>query len=147
MNRVFISILIIIVGLLVILIPTTILPVCPPSEVISAATDTHNHNHGVMLKFMKCHWAGQAEIGIGIVIAVLGLFMLLAKSPLVRLGISLSLLAIAGLVAAIPTLLIGVCPGEMMPCHMGTLPALLLLSAILFIIAAINAIYLRRLSR
>ena len=93
---------------------------------------------------MKCHWTSQAEIGIGSVIFVIGIFMLLMKSHFVRLGMSLSLIVIALLVAAIPTVLIGVCPGETMACHIGTLPGLLLLSVTLLIICSINAFYLKR---
>lgn len=138
MNKSVSAILVILLGLLVILIPTYILPVCPPSEIII------NHEHHMTYKFMKCHWTAQAEIGVGVVIALIGLCMLLIKSALIRLGLSLSLIIITLLVAALPTVLIGVCPGEMMDCHIGTLPALLLLSAILLIVAIVNAIYLKR---
>lgn len=139
-NRIIVSILMMILGLLVIFVPTFILPVCPPTEVISQSAD--GHNHSVAFKFMKCYWTAKAEIGVGGVIAVLGLVMLLAKSSLVRLGISMSLACIAVLVAAIPTILIGVCPGELMPCNIGTLPALLLLAGTIFIIAVLNSFYL-----
>lgn len=144
-NRIFIAILIMILGLLIITVPTYILPVCSPTGVTALSADGHSHSAGI--KFMKCHWTGQAEIGVGILIVVLGLFMLLTKLAAVRLGISIALSCIALLAAAIPTILIGVCPSEMMQCHMGTLPALLLLSGVLFIITVINAIFLNKLSR
>ncbi|WP_276902345.1 DUF4418 family protein [Frischella perrara] len=139
MSKYLVAILISLIGLLIILVPTFLLPVCSPIEVING--DMHNHTS---YKFMKCHWTSQAEIGIGSVILVIGIFMLLMKSHLVRLGMSLSLIVIALLVAAIPTVLIGVCPGETMACHIGTLPGLLLLSMTLLIICSINAFYLKR---
>jgi len=143
MNRVIISFVFVVLGLLVILVPTYLLPVCAPMEVISPVVNVQTPAH-VTVKYMKCHWTGQAEMGIGAVIMALGLLMLLSRSACVRLGLSLSVICVAMLAAAIPTVLIGVCPGEMMPCHMGTLPALLLLSGLLAVIALINVLYLSR---
>lgn len=143
MNRVIISLVFVVLGLLVILVPTYLLPVCAPMEVISPVVNVQAPAH-VTVKYMKCHWTGQAEMGIGAVIMALGLLMLLSRSASVRLGLSLSIICVALLAAAIPTVLIGVCPGEMMPCHMGTLPALLLLSGLLVVIALINVLYLNR---
>lgn len=143
MNRVIISLVFVVLGLLVILVPTYLLPVCAPMEVISPVVNVQAPAH-VTVKYMKCHWTGQAEMGIGAVIMALGLLMLLSRSACVRLGLSLSVICVAMLAAAIPTVLIGVCPGEMMPCHMGTLPALLLLSGLLVVIALINVLYLNR---
>lgn len=143
MNRVIISLVFVVLGLLVILVPTYLLPVCAPMEVISPVVNVQTPAH-VAVKYMKCHWTGQAEMGIGAVIMALGLLMLLSRSACVRLGLSLSVICVAMLAAAIPTVLIGVCPGEMMPCHMGTLPALLLLSGLLVVIALINVLYLNR---
>lgn len=141
MNRFLSSAFVILIGLLLILVPTYILPVCSPTEIM-----TSSHDHHITYKFMKCHWTSQAEIGIGTAIVVIGLIMLLTKSTLIRLGLNISLLVIAMFVAAVPTVLIGVCPGEMMACHIGTLPALLLLSGALFIGILINVFYLKRLS-
>lgn len=143
MNRVIISLVFVVLGLLVILVPTYLLPVCAPMEVISPVVNVQTPAH-VTVKYMKCHWTGQAEMGIGAVIMALGLLMLLSRSACVRLGLSLSVICVAMLAAAIPTVLIGVCPGEMMPCHMGTLPSLLLLSGLLVVIALINVLYLSR---
>lgn len=143
MNRVIISLVFVVLGLLVILVPTYLLPVCAPMEVISPVVNVQAPAH-VTVKYMKCHWTGQAEMGIGAVIMALGLLMLLSRSACVRLGLSLSVICVAMLAAAIPTVLIGVCPGEMMPCHMGTLPSLLLLSGLLVVIALINVLYLNR---
>lgn len=140
MNRKLVSILVLILGLFVILIPSYLLPVCPPMEAMKPTTD--GHTHAMAVKFMTCHWTERAEIGCGALIILLAVFMLLAKSAQVRLGISLSLIGIALLVGAIPTVLIGVCPGEMMQCHMGTLPGLLLVSGALLILTVINSIYL-----
>jgi hypothetical protein len=76
---------------------------------------------------MKCFWTARAALGDGGVIVFSGLLLFFVKAPGVRLGIALAPLLAGALVAATPQWLIGVCPGEMMACRMGTLPALTLL--------------------
>ena len=73
---------------------------------------------------MKCFWTGRAALGGGGMIAVSGFLLLLAKHPGVRLGLAFLPLCAGLLVILTSNLLIGVCPGAMMPCRMGTLPAL-----------------------
>jgi hypothetical protein len=78
---------------------------------------------------MKCFWTAKAVLGCGGVIACAGIIIALVPSPEVRLGAALTLLPLGALVAALPTVLVGICPNGMMPCRMGTLPALCLLGA------------------
>ncbi|MDF7666309.1 DUF4418 family protein [Orbaceae bacterium ESL0727] len=144
-NRIISALFFMIAGLLVITIPLYILPVCPLPNPMSIPSDTAMHDsvHAVG-NIMRCHWTRQAEIGIGSVIVVIGLLMLFSRTLFIRMGLSMALACIALLVAAIPTLLIGVCPGEMMDCHAGTLPGEVLLSAVIFIVAILNTLYLNK---
>ncbi|WP_294964239.1 DUF4418 family protein [uncultured Gilliamella sp.] len=152
-NRLISSLLFIIIGALLILVPLYIVPVCPPPEVASMPTDMANHmmNHEMAHSpsgtIMKCFWTARAEVGIGIVVLAIGLLMLFSRTVFVRMGLSMALACISFFTAAIPTILIGVCPGAMMLCNMGTKPALILLSASLLVVAIINTLYLNKASK
>lgn len=148
-NRLILSLFFILIGLLLILVPLYILPVCPPPELVSMPSDAidqhaaHSMQHGTG-KIMKCFWTARAEIGIGSVVIAIGLLMHFTKNAFIRMGLSMSLACIALLAAAIPLVLIGVCGNEMMRCNMGTKPALVLLSGLLFVVAVINTFYLNK---
>ena len=77
---------------------------------------------------MACHYTAQAELGIGVVIALLGIIALFC-SPNALLSL------------AVPTVLIGVCKGAMMHCHMVTRPTLIVIG-ILALLFAVVAVYL-----
>lgn len=128
------GIITIIIGILFILVPLYILPVC----------DLVEHANG-KITIMRCFWTARAEVGIGAVVIAIGILSLLISSSAVRIGFYLSLFCLSFLAAAIPTLLIGVCPNEMMDCHMGTLPALIILSITLMLVSVINIINAYRL--
>lgn len=147
-NRLVSSLLFIIIGILFIIVPFYILPVCPLPDMTTMPAENMNHQmaHGTG-NIMKCFWTARAEVGIGCVVIAIGLLMLLSRTVFVRMGLSLSLACISFFTAAIPTILIGVCPGEMMLCHMGTRPALILLSGLLLVIAIINTLYLNKASK
>ncbi|MDR3237502.1 MAG: DUF4418 family protein [Spirochaetia bacterium] len=121
------------IGLLIAVGPAALFPVC----------ETAHGAHGVHGMMMKCHWTMRAELGIGLVIAVLGILNILFSSGRVRLGLSLSLLLNGFLLLLVPTALIGVCGGHM-ACHTLTMPALSVLSVISIAVSAINAILLFR---
>lgn len=77
---------------------------------------------------MKCRWTAQAELGIGLLISVLGALLIVFKSKQIRIGLSLSA-ALNGILALlIPTVLIGVCENAHMTCRALALPALSVLS-------------------
>lgn len=150
-NRIILSLFIMFLGLLIILFPLYILPVCPhPDALIKTANDIHNqvanagHMHTGAGKIMKCFWTAQAELGIGVLIIAVGTLMLLSRTIFVRLGLSMALVCISLLAIAIPTILIGVCSNEIMRCNMGAKPALILLSGVLFLVSSLNVFYLNK---
>jgi hypothetical protein len=82
-----------------------------------------------------CHWTARAEIGIGAVIALLGVLSLLVKSDGIRTGLGISILANGVLVLLIPTVLIPVSNMATMTCRTHALPALTATSVILIILS------------
>ncbi len=131
---VFLGALLTLLGVSIIVVPQFIFPVCE--------TTIETAFGGVLP--MRCHWTGQAEIGVGALLSIGGLVICLVADPRVRLGVALMTACAALLAAAIPTEIIGVCPGRMMHCRIGTLPALLLLSGIAFAVSAFLILHLKK---
>lgn len=122
-NKVCISILHIFLGLLIFLTPTVIFPVC----------------EGEMK--MSCDYTGQAEIGLGILVALLGVISLFFSEK-VRAGISVAVSGIGILTIAFPVKLIGVCGNNMMKCNAATRPMLVVLGILVIFVSVINTVYL-----
>ena len=114
----------ILLGLLVILAPTVLFPVCE-SEMK-----------------MACFFTKKAEIGAGLVIAALGVIYFFLKNKDIRLGISIAQFLNAGLVLAFPAKLTGLCKMSDMACRVKTYPALIVLSVLLALTAAVNIVFL-----
>lgn len=91
---------------------------------------------------MKCHWTARAELGIGILIVLIGLLLLLFSSKKIRLGLTLALTPAGILALLIPVWLIGVCGNAHMSCHALSLPALTVLGGVTAFIALLNAAFL-----
>ena len=115
-----------IVGILVAIGPHTIFAVCEAMEG----------------KYMKCHWTAQAEIGVGISIAIVGGLYYFLKSDKIRIGLQIALYTILAQVALLPDVLIGVCGKEHMQCRALTLPALNVLTVLGIAVGVVNLIYL-----
>jgi len=124
-NRVFSAIFFTLTGLLVAVGPQTAFKVCDTDMMV-----------------MKCFYTARAELGVGILIAVIGIALFFLSNRGTRNGLNIALIPAGILTALIPTVLIGVCGGEHMPCHKLTLPALVLLGAMITAGAVVNAVYL-----
>ncbi|MDR2745521.1 MAG: DUF4418 family protein [Desulfovibrio sp.] len=122
---------VIVLGFLIAATPYYLFPVC---------TGRITAVNGAFLP-MKCFWTAKAALGCGGVIVCAGIIIALASSPGVCLGVALTLLPISALVTAFPTVHVGVCQNEMMPCRMGTLPALCLLGILTGVFALIMALW------
>ncbi len=128
MNRnLWVSIVIVVLGLLIAFIPQYIFPVC--EKAIETASG----------KFvpMKCFWMAKAELGVGGLIVIGGLFLLLVRSPAIKAGINMMIFFAALLALTLPVFLIGTCPSPKMPCHAGTMPALIIVSGFTMVISLI----------
>lgn len=86
---------------------------------IAIAPQTFAHVCAVKETPMACHYTAQAALGIGIVIVALGIVGLLVSDQ-TRAGLDLANAVLGVLTIAVPTVLIGVCKGAMMRCHMGS---------------------------
>ena len=114
------SIIVTALGLLIALGPRFLFKVCAIGE------DGVSH----------CHWSAQAELGVGFLIAGLGICMLVFTDPKTHLGLLIGTF-LAGIIAlAIPNVLIGGCHMMDMDCRRVAFPALTIESAILLIFAA-----------
>jgi hypothetical protein len=91
---------------------------------------------------MRCHWTGQAELGAGFLVVILGVAMLGCASNRVRLGLSIAL-CLAGILSLLfPSALIGGCMMETMPCKKISFPVIYLCSILTSAGAAVNSRYL-----
>ena len=97
---------------------------------IAIAPQTFAHVCAVKETPMACHYTAQAALGIGIVIVALGIVGLFVSDQ-TRAGLDLANAVLGVLTIAVPTVLIGVCKGAMMRCHMVTLPTLIVLGVLL----------------
>ena len=91
--------------------------------------------------YPRCHWSGQAEIGLGFLIAALGACMIVFPDPKTRLGLSIGVF-MAGIIAlCIPNALIGGCGMMTMQCRKVAFPALTAESVVLLVFAAVTTVY------
>jgi hypothetical protein len=94
--------------------------------------------------FMRCHWSAQAEIGVGALIAALGLASFFFASSKIRLGLTVGIFLSAVLALLIPHGLIGGCTVHSMACRKVAFPAITVISVLLLIGAGIYIAYLAR---
>lgn len=128
-KKIIFGALIFVLGLFIAIGPFTIFHVCKPDQ---------------SEMYMKCYWTARAELGIGIVISILGLLSAISASAKTRIGLNISVVLNGIAAFLIPSFLIGVCDGKHMHCHAVALPALSILSAVVFALAVINIIYTYR---
>lgn len=124
MNRIITSLLYILGGLLVILTPTVLFPICQ-SEMK-----------------MACYFTKQAEIGVGALILALGIVSVLFADKKARLGISIAQFFNGVLVLLLPLKLTGLCKMSDMACRAKTLPALIVISVLILVLAGANSAFL-----
>lgn len=113
-------------GLLVILVPTVILPVC------QGMVETKTGN----LIPMRCFWTARAELAVGGLLLLTGLLHAFSRSAETRRTLSGLVLALGVTTILVPTLLIPTCASPDMACNLGTKPALLLLGGITIVLGA-----------
>lgn len=90
--------------------------------------------------WMMCHWAGQIEKGLSIVLAVISLARLFVKNSKVKLGLSLSIIPVAVFAALVPAHIIHLCMMKTMRCHTIMHPAVVVISVVLIVTAVIDSI-------
>lgn len=111
----------VLIAVLFALVPFTIAPVCGPME------------NG---KFMACHHMGRAELGVGILLAVLAIVSILVKDR-AKLGVRISMALTAVYALLIPKVLIATCKHAEMPCNAHTRPAIYVVGGVYLLISII----------
>jgi len=116
---------VIVLGLLIALGPQFLFKVCA-------------HDDG----FLRCYWSAQAEIGMGFLIAALGICMVVFNDPKTQTGLLIGIF-LAGIIALfIPHALIGGCGMMTMQCRKVAFPALTAESVVLLVFSAVIAVYI-----
>jgi hypothetical protein len=123
-------------GLLVSLGPQFLFKACAP---VAGPLDAHGSG-----TWMKCHWSVQAELGIGGLIAALGIAILLFRSRETRLGLFVGVFFASIVALFVPHALIGGCGMETMPCRALTFPAITVLAVLLVAVSSGNIFFLRK---
>jgi hypothetical protein len=93
---------------------------------------------------MKCHWSAQAEIGVGALIAALGMALIFFANPKTRLGLGIGIFLSAALALLVPHGLIGGCPMHSMACRKIAFPSITVISILLLIGSGLYSLYLAR---
>ena len=120
------GVIVIILGLFIALGPQVLFKVCSHGE------------RGYSL----CHWTAQAEIGMGLLIAALGICMIVFSDYKTHLGLAIGIF-LAGFIALfIPHTLIGGCVNKEMACRRIAFPALTVESIIVILFSIIVVVYI-----
>jgi hypothetical protein len=92
--------------------------------------------------FPRCHWSAQAEIGIGVLIAALGICFIVFGDSKTRLGLSIGIFLAGIIVLSIPHALIGGCGMMTMACRRVAFPAITLIGIVLLVYSAVIAVFI-----
>jgi ABC-type uncharacterized transport system permease subunit len=128
-NRIIVGVVVILSGVLVAVGPHSLFPVCDQSH--HATTS-------------NCYWTGQASIGIGIVMVLLGIAYIFLANEQARAGVSIGVAASFLLLFLLANVFIGMSDMETMRCRTTTLPILNTISVLGFVLASVNVGYLLR---
>ena len=101
---------------------------------IAIAPQTFAHVCAVKDMPMACRYTARVALGLGVVIALLAIIGFFAPSR-VRAGLDIANAVLGVLVVLVPTMLVGVCRGSMMHCHMVTMPTLIVLGVLLAVLS------------
>ncbi|MDR1589275.1 MAG: DUF4418 family protein [Oscillospiraceae bacterium] len=109
-----------------------------PRTLFKICDQGHHEGHSV------CFWTAQATLGIGIVLALIGVAYIFFADARIRAGLSLAAAGDVLFVLLTANVFIGVDPDPMMSCRLQTLPALNLISAAALALAVANTVWLLR---
>jgi hypothetical protein len=88
-----------------------------------------------------CHWSAQAELGMGMLVAALGLCFIVFSDPKTQQGLAIGIFLTSIIVLGIPHALIGGCTAKTMACHRIAFPALTIEGVILLVFSAVMVVY------
>jgi hypothetical protein len=91
--------------------------------------------------FPLCHWTAQAELGMGMLIAALGICLIVFTDPKTQIGLVIGILFASILVFGIPHALIGGCKTSTMACRKVAFPAITVEGIILLVFSIALVVY------
>ena len=124
-SRTIVDLLVLIAGIVMAAGAATFLKPCGPQEDGS---------------WMTCHWAGQAVLGVSVLICILALICLILPDAKVKTGLSIGIIGAAALNALLPGFLIQTCLMESMRCNSVMRPGVMVASAVVAALALVNII-------
>lgn len=87
---------------------------------------------------MKCLWTARAEIGMGVLLLAVGVFLFISRKLESRRFLSILALILGIFVILLPTVLIGVCVNPDMPCVVVMKPTLLLIGIVTGVLGIVS---------
>jgi len=123
------AIILIILGIVIVISPWTIAPVCEVDGMFAKLA-----NGKTLL--MPCGWTARAEIGLGALLVVAGSLLAIAKSNETKRIIGIFGSAIGVLVILLPTYITKMCALADHPCNLLTKPVLIILGIATIIVSA-----------
>lgn len=112
-----------VLGFLIAIVPEFLLPVC------SASIET---KAGRFIP-MRCFWTARVELAVGALIVLVSIMLFLSKNKSTSLPLFIIQVGLGVVALLLPTHLIGVCMSPTMPCRVGTLPGLIVLSSLVIV--------------
>jgi hypothetical protein len=139
----------IILGLLIAFGPQFLFKVCSPVVMATEVILTDNCGDdgscgcsGTAFSYPLCHWTARTEIGIGLLIAALGICLLVFLDLKTQQGLTIGIFLASIIALSIPHALIGGCSVMTMACRKIAFPILSIICIITLIGSVINLIYI-----
>lgn len=133
-NKLFASLHAIVFGILIAIAPLTFAKPCSTGGMSKMSKMPKMH---MMMQPMACYYTSRVAIGIGVVIAILGIIALFVKEH-VRAGLNIAVIANSLFMISTTTFLIGVCKSPMMHCTSVMRPTLIVLSVLALVFASVS---------
>jgi len=147
-RSIIISSVVFVLGLLIALGPQFLFRVCDPAmastgeaEDCCVDAETADCCAPTVSSFPICHWSARAEIGVGLLIASLGICMMVFIDPKTQQGLVIGVFFATIIALFIPNTLIGGCSSMAMACHRVAFPALMAESVLLLVFSAVIVVH------
>jgi len=92
-------------------------------------------------EYPQCFWATQAVLGMGFLIAALGLCMIILNDRKTQLGMLIGIFATGFIAILIPYVFIGGCPGKTMACYRRAFPGIAVFASLTLAYSAFITVF------
>ncbi|WP_461246893.1 DUF4418 family protein [Treponema sp. R6D11] len=94
--------------------------------------------------FPLCHWTARAELGMGMLIAALGICLIVFTDSKTQIGLTIGILFASILVIGLPHALIGGCKSSEMACRRIAFPAITVIGIVLMVYSIFLIVFSER---